>query len=281
MLRRTSFAFLVLGCLLVGNTLAAQRFSTVDHLGREHIQVVTKAATYLYDPVAGGFSSIIDPKGNDWVAYRDEPWGKYPASAASSYRGVPNLVFGGEDNGAGHPGHKQCQSRVIGKRIVTTTNSGDWGWAWTFGRRGARLDVTRTPQDRAYWFLFEGPAGGSYSPKETFWATDLTDPSYAIPDHYAGKTHRAYYQIMYFGTQNSPYVIAMLQIEADTKRDHISYLGNEEIGAADSPDGMLVAGFGRDEGATPLLTGRQSFYLAIMPRSKPNRIRRRLRRLAK
>lgn len=259
----------------------AQRFTTVQHLGREHIKVETKSATYLYDPIAGGFSSILDPKGNDWVSYKDQPWGEYPASAASSYRGLPNLVFGGDDDGAGHPGHKKCRSEVADGKIRTTTLSGEWAWEWSFTRRGARLDVTKAPSDRNYWFLYEGPAGGSYDPQRTFWATNSSDPSYEIPDHYLGGIHRAHYQLMYFGTQNSDYVFAMYQAEADTKRDHISYLGNEEIGAADSPDGMVVAGFGRDEGAKPLLSGRNTFYIAILPNQKPRKVKRRMAKLAR
>ena len=259
----------------------AQQLSTVQHLGRAHIKVTTKSATYLYDPLAGGFSSILDPEGNDWVAYKDQPWGQYPASAASSYRGVPNLVFGGDDDGAGHPGHKQCQSKVSNGKIITTTLSGDWAWEWSFTKRGARLDVTKAPADRNYWFLYEGPAGGSYAPRRTFWATNLSDPSYDIPDHYLGGIHRGHYQLMYFGTQDSDYVFAMYQAEADTHQDHISYLGNEEIGAADSPDGMVVAGFGRDEGATPLLSGENTFYMAIMPSLKPRKIKRKMAKLAR
>ena len=279
----TLFLSLVLWGPLAPNactSVSAQTFDTVMHLGREHIEITTKAATYLYDPIAGGFSSIIDPAGNDWVAYKDKPWGEYPASAASSYRGLPNLVFGGDDDGAGHPGHDKTTSKVVGKAIETVTTSGEWAWTWTFDKRGAKLEVTKAPAGRAYWFLYEGPAGGNYEPKTTFWATDLTEPSYDIPDHYLGGIHRAYYQTMYFGTRGGKYIIAMHQLAPDTHRDHISYLGNEEIGAENSPDGMVVAGFGRDEGATPLLTGAQAFYVAILPQKKVARVRRRIVKLA-
>ena len=276
MLTHLPLALLLLTLVCTGGR--AQDFSTVQHLGREHIRVETRAATYLYDPVAGGFSSILDPDGNDWVAYKDQPWGKYPASAASSYRGLPNLVFGGEDDGAGHPGHSQMTSQVSGNQILSQSKSGKWRWAWTFDRRGARLDVLQWPADRNYWFLYEGPAGGSYQPKTTWWATDLTDPSYQIPDHYLGGIHRAFYQSMFFGEDQSGYVFAMHQVSPDTHRDHISYLGNEEIGAADSLDGMVVAGFGRDEGATPLLNRGEHFYIAILPAKNIKRNRKALER---
>jgi hypothetical protein len=86
-------------------TTDARKISIVNHLGREHFRIKTATAIYFYDPLAGGFSSIFDKLGNDWVDYKDDDQPAYPAAAATKYRGVPNLVFGGDDDGAGHPGH--------------------------------------------------------------------------------------------------------------------------------------------------------------------------------
>jgi len=68
---------------------------------------------------------------------------------------------------------------------------------------------------------------------------------------------------MFFGEKASPYVFWMLQATPDTEPDHISQLGNEEVGARDSPDGMIVAGFGRAENATPMLSGPNSFLIGL------------------
>lgn len=243
---------------------AVKRISTVQHLGREHFRIKTATATYFYDPMAGAFSSIFDKLGNDWVAYKDDTAPAYPAAAATAYRGVPNLVFGGDDDGAGHPGAKKCESRITRRNQVTTVSlSGEWEWRWTFYRTSARLDVIRTPADARYWFLYEGPAGGKYRPRSTFWATDLTDPSYEIQDHFAQNIHRGQHRYMFLGEDNSAYAFFMLQATPDTQPDHLSHLGNEEIGARDSPDGMVVAGFGRAEGATPLLTGANTFLIGL------------------
>ena len=241
--------------------------SVVQHLGRQHFQIKTRTATYLYDPMAGGFSSILDRDGNDWVAFKDDDDPQYPAAAATKYRGLPNLVFGGDDDGAGHPGFAKCESRVVGRnQIHTVSLSGKWAWKWTFYKDAARLDVFMVPDNRKYWFLYEGPVGGSYAPRSSYWASDLTDVQYTIPDHYHGKVTRDQFRYLYFGEKNNPYVFFMAQATPDTQPDHLSYLGNEEIGAADSPDGMVVAGFGRAAGATPLLTGTNTFVIGFLPK---------------
>ncbi|WP_020571802.1 hypothetical protein [Neolewinella persica] len=264
-----------------------RKISVVNHLGREHFRIKTAKATYFYDPVAGGFSSIFDKLGNDWVSYNDDEAPEYPAAAATKYRGLPNLVYGGDDDGVGHPGHQKCESRVVGRnRIHTVSLSGEWAWTWTFYSNAAKLEVEKAPDDQPYWFLYEGPAGGKYQPRSTFWATDLTDPSYVIHDHFANKIYRAQHRYMYFGEDHVPYVFFMMQTTPDTKPDHISYLGNEEIGARDSPDGMIVAGFGRAENATPLLTGPNTFIIGLTRYNAKDplsigRTRQRLEKLAR
>lgn len=239
--------------------------STVEHLGREHLRIQTKTAVYLYDPIAGGFSSIYDRDGNDWVAYKDDPAPSYPASAGTSYRGLPNLVYGGDDDGAGHPGFKKCESRVVGRnQIHTVSLSGEWAWTWTFYPNAARLDVIKVPTDRAYWFLYEGPVGGKYQPQSTFWATDTSDPSFEVHDHYQGNVYRANHDYLYFGERQSPVAFFMAQITPGTAQDHVSLLGNAEEGALASTDGMVVAGFGRIAGAKPQLKGNHSFLIGFI-----------------
>lgn len=250
---------------LFTGSLCAQVFTKVQHLGREHLKIETRVATYLYDPIAGGFSSVIDVTGKDWVAYRDTPWGEYPASAASSFRGVPNLVYKGEDDGAGHPGHGKCSSRLLENRIETETISGKWAWTWTFFPDYAKLEVTKADPDRAYWFLYEGPAGGKYQPKTTVWGNDLDGPLFSRFDHYRGSKYSGLHQWMYFTTLSAATTFWMACGEQDTDLDQYSLLGNETIGA-DSKDGMVVAAFGRTEPAEPLLTGLRRFYIGFYPR---------------
>ncbi|CAH1001917.1 hypothetical protein LEM8419_02831 [Neolewinella maritima] len=252
--------------LLLATLTLSARITTVTHLDRPHFRITTRTATYLYDIAGGGFSSIIDRLGNDWVAHQREPWDQYPASAASSYRGVPNFVFRSADNGAGHPGWDQCQSRIVGRnKIHTISTSGKWAWTVTFYPNCARFDVVESDPEHPYWFLYEGPAGGSYQPETTYWATDVSDPSYQLYDHYRGGVYEGLHRYMFFGENQSPYSLFMLQKEVDEQVDHISYLGNAEVGAAESPDGMVVAGLGRGPDSTPLLTGPNTFLIGLLP----------------
>ncbi|PHI19186.1 hypothetical protein CEQ90_14075 [Lewinellaceae bacterium SD302] len=245
-----------------------------NHLGRAHYRVETLTATYLYDPVAGGFSSILDPDGNDWVAYKDKPWGEYPAAAAASFRGLPNLVFQGDDDGAGHPGHRKCSSQFNNNQIFTQSISGKWAWTWTFHEKYASLEVTDTDAERPYWFLYEGPAGGRYRPKQTSWGTDKSGPNYERFDHFKGSKHSDNYRWFYFNGPDSPYTFWMAQAEADTLSDHYSLLGSEEKGV-DSADGMVVAGFGRGISADPQLTGPNTFLIGFYKKQVSTRSRHR------
>lgn len=259
-----------LGSVQPDPALDGKMITTVEHLGRTHFRINTRTAVYLYDPVAGGFSSMVDKNGNDWIAYRDDPAAEYPAAAATRYRGLPNLVYRGEDDGAGHPGFNKCESKVVGRnQIHTVTRSGEWAWTWTFYPDAARLDLVRVSENRPYWFLYEGPVGGSYLPTSTFWVADTFPPSYRVHDHYAGDVYRAPHQLLYFGTRKSPVAFFMAQLTADGEPDHVSLLGDAEAGAAKSTDGMLVAGFGRAAGARPLLEGKHSFLIGFVRYTPP------------
>jgi hypothetical protein len=232
--------------------------------GRPHYLVKTKTLTYYYDISGGGFSRILDRQGNDWIGFKREPWGEYPASAASSYRGLPNLVFQHEDDGAGHPGFDQCKSRVEDGRIITESLSGKWKWSWTFHGTYAVLDILKTDPDRGYWFLYEGTPGGSFDPAESYYGSDKGGPYPAGHDYYKGEILWDQFRWMYVGTTHTGGVFYMVQESKDSFMDLISFLGNTESGMA-SPDGMTVFGFGREKGARPLLQSPQRFIIGFYP----------------
>lgn len=244
--------------------LQKPRISELSYQGAPHFLVKTETASYYYDREGGGFSRIIDRDGNDWVSFKREPWGEYPASAASAFRGIPNLVWQGEDDGAGHPGHKKCNSWLEGNQITTESKSGKWKWTWTFGPDHAQLDFIKTDPERAYWFLYEGTPGGKYQPKDTYFGTNTSGPSLEQFDYYKNSLLKQDIQWAYCGTASAKQVFYMLQLKADQKEDIISMLGNSDKGI-DSADGMTVWGFGRNEKPAALLTTPQQFIIGFYP----------------
>ena len=242
---------------------ASSLFYDVTYQERSHYLVKTDEAHYYYDKQGGGFSRIIDPEGNDWIGFKKEPWNEYPASAASSYRGLPNLVFGSEDEGAGHPGFDKCTSQVIDKDQVRTESlSGSWAWNWKFYPNSAVLTMEKLHHKDPYWFLYEGTPAGAFQPDNYFYGTDKNTLTTKLPDYYAGEALPGDFKWIYCGAMGTDRVFFIAQKENDELSDLVSYLGNSDKGIS-SEDGMTVFGFGRT-GATPLLTKPNEFVIGFM-----------------
>jgi len=233
-----------------------------EYEGRPHFVIKTPKVTYYFDKAGGGFSRIIDPQGNDWIGFKKEPWDQYPASAASAYRGLPNLVFKSEDGGAGHPGHDKCTSRKVLNEIITESKSGDWKWSWKFFADYAVLEVLKIPANQNYWFLYEGTPGGKYDIEKQYFGTNRAGFSKTLPDFYKGASQFDQIQWAYFGKTDNDYTFFLLQDQADHLKDVLGYLGNSELGL-ESKDGMTVFGFGRDENTKPLLSEPQRFTIGF------------------
>lgn len=220
--------------------------------GQECFEIKLVNATLYYQKAAGGFSSIVDKEGNDWIGFRKDTVQGYPENAASEYRGLPNLVFGSDDSGAGHPGFDQCQSTLISEnKIKTVSNSGKWEWTWTFHPIYAELVIEKVDPGHSYWFLFEGIPGGKYRPQYQYWGTDKGGPDKSIPDFFLNNAEYDHWQWVYFGDEAVNRVFYVLHKQSDQLIDTFSYLGNTSEGVI-SPDGMVVFGFGRDKGAKTL-----------------------------
>ena len=232
-----------------------QKVSIVDGVmdeGQECFEIRLENATMYYQKTAGGFSSIIDKEGKDWVGFRKDTIQEYPLNAASEFRGLPNLVFRSDDNGAGHPGFNQCKSSLISdNQIKTVSNSGKWEWTWTFYPEYAELIIEKVDPDHSYWFLYEGIPGGKYLPHSQYWGTDKGGPNKNIPDYFFNNAVYDNWQWIYFGEESADRVLYIVHKQRDQLTDTFSYLGNTREGVI-SPDGMVVFGFGRDKDAISL-----------------------------
>lgn len=235
---------------------------------RPHFIIATETATWWFDKNGGGFSRLIDRSGTDWIAFKKEPLSQFPASAAAGYRGIPNAVFGrgNPDAGAGHPGFDQCRSTLESTNTIrSVSRSGDWVWTWSFHSTHARMTVERVDPDHPFWFLYEGPIGGSWSPATHYWGTNQGGPRRDRPDIKQQLFGR--WRWVYFGDHSAPRALFVAQVKPDDVLDTVWYLGAQDGGSIDAADGMVVFGFGRGPGARPLLCRPQSFVVAFYERS--------------
>lgn len=239
--------------------------SEVEFAGVPHFIIKTKSATYYLDKEGGGLSRMIDLYGNDWINFKNEPWNQHPESAASSFRGLPNLVFRSDDNGAGHPGYKKCYSfQVDDQTILTISKSGKWQWRWIFYERYATIKMEKVDADHKYWFMYEGPIAGEFNPDRQYWGTNLGGPRKEMTDYYNGKMIFANWNWIYFGDTRVKQVLFVAMKQPDRQIDALAFLGNSPKGI-ESMDGMTVFGFGRQSDAQPLMTDpHNTFYFGFL-----------------
>lgn len=235
----------------------------VSLMNRLHYRVVTANATYFIDRYSGGISEMFDEDGNDWIQWKRLDEEKYPDSAAGDYRGIPNLVFGGDDNGIGHPGFDKCMSFMEGlNRIRVRSMNGKWEFLYVFHPKHAELQIIKTPEfNRNYWFLYEGVPGGEYNPEKTYWGTN-TGLKTTKPDFYKGEEEYSNWDWVFLGNENSDRVIYFVQKGKDNVTETFGFLGNSSKGI-NSENGMVVFGFGRGKEATPLINGNNIFYFGF------------------
>ena len=119
-------------------------------------QIQTNEATYYYHKEGGGFSSLLDKNGNDWISYSTA------VGSAGDFRGIPNMVFP-SDGGYFHPGRTGVVSSLLSKgplKVVIQSQTADKAWQtlWEIYPDYARLKVLKAATN--YWFLYEGTPGG-------------------------------------------------------------------------------------------------------------------------
>ncbi|MCL4863592.1 MAG: InlB B-repeat-containing protein, partial [Caldilineaceae bacterium] len=145
--------------------------SNVTDQGQASFRFVTSKATYDFHKFGGGFSSVVDNDGNDWVDFRPTP-----VSGAGFFRGIPNMRP--PPDGYFHPGNEIGATSVVNEgplkhTISTVTTDGKWEVQWEFFPTYARMTVLKRDPSKNYWVLYEGVPGGSL---------DVNSDTYTLSD---------------------------------------------------------------------------------------------------
>lgn len=229
-----------------------------------HFKISSEYATWYLEKASGGFSSVIDRQGNDWIDWSDTGEDKFPSSAAFDYRGIPNMIHASEkDNGAGHPGFDVIRKVEIldENSIRFTSKSGKLLWSFHFSDNYVRMDIEEISDEQLYWILYEGPVGGDYNPSNAYWGTDQGMRSF-IPDYLGEETVEEQWQWIYFGDKSQDRVFFAAQHYPDPLPDIMGFMGASLKGLK-AEDGMVVFGFGRSKKAKPLMNSRNSYYFGF------------------
>ena len=241
--------------------ISAIKISEIVEQGIPVFKIETPAVTYIYDKAGGGFISMIDKNGKDWISFKKEDYPP-PGNAATRYRGIPNLGIGGEDNDAGHPGFDKCVTKVIALNVIeTTTKTRNWKFRWAFYNRYAKFTMVKTFPGMPYWFLYEGTPAGKYDPEKMYWGNNLDGKREDFPDLLENTGIFNNVNWLYVGQKGYPRILFFRQLQSDEKTDLFSYMGNTPGGSDKSPDGMVCFGFGRAHHTIPVLQGENLEFI--------------------
>lgn len=143
--------------------------TTTDNVtdeGFSSVRVVTQLADYYYQKAEGGFSSIVDKDGNDWITWHST------GGSDGAFRGVPNMGPAGYHPGLDHDVTTTIVSQGPLKTTLLSTDPAGNKVQWEFYPQFVRATVIDFKQD--YYFLYEGTPGGSVNGNDTVIRSDGT-----------------------------------------------------------------------------------------------------------
>ncbi|MDB4583800.1 hypothetical protein N9164_11655 [Draconibacterium sp.] len=239
--------------------------SEVDWKNTTHFKVENHNSTWYIEKQSGGCSSLIDAEGSDWIKFK-KTGDKLPLmSSDSDFRGLPNLVFRDPGDGTGHPGFDMCTTEQVARNeLLVKSKDGKWQFRWMFHSNHAEIKIEKTDEKRKYWFLYEGPVDGKFSPAKQFWGNDADGIRTDQPSIYQNPQN-GNWQWAFFGDKTVNKSLFVAQKKKDDHPDYFAYMGNDPKKENLSEDGMNVFGFGRGLKTTPELSGENHFYIGFFP----------------
>jgi hypothetical protein len=239
--------------------------SEMNYRGMQHFKVETGNAVWYIEKQSGGCSSLLDRNGRDWINFKKNGNNSPLLSSDSDYRGLPNLVWQEPGDGTGHPGFNRCITSIVSpNELLVVSLDGKWQFRWIFYDIFTEVVIELTDDSRTYWFLYEGPVAGKFSPISHYWGNDkdgLRDDRPSIFKN--GESGN--WQWVFFGDNSYSETFFLAQIIPDSIPDYFAYMGNSAEKDILSEDGMNVFGFGRAVETSPLLKGYNRFVAGFFP----------------
>lgn len=207
-----------------------------EYEGFETFKINTPAAEYYYHVSSGGFASIKDKDGNDWVSYHPN---KEPESGMKGrYRGIPNIAPPDFHPGSPEP---EKSSKIIAEgplkiSLLTETDDKLWRVKWDIYPNYATMTLLQKGPE-PYWILYEGTPGGEFNLNDYWVRSDGTRESlkpYSQGSQWTG--HLPFPKWVYFGDEKSDRVLYYIHHE-DYQYEDVFWHSGE--------GGMTVFGFGR------------------------------------
>ncbi len=225
--------------------------TTLDSLqyeGQATWLIGTARADYYYHLEGGGFASLIDNDGHDWLAYHSEPG----SGERGEYRGIPNMDVSvpGLSDGSFHPGDHAVTTTLVNHgplkvtlRSVYPNPLYRWSILWEIYPTFARMTVEEAGADNAghYWLLYEGTPGGSLDLGDIVVRGDGTVSS-AADNAEQWETVLADPQWLYYRDTTAARYLFLSDDAGDAYPDAHRSMGATDGGPG---SGMVVFGFGR------------------------------------
>ncbi len=198
-------------------------------------KILTPSATYYLEKTGGGLSSMIDRDGNDWLNFHP----KKGSGAGGEYRGFPNAVH----QQGGNYFHAKNRSTDLVKTevkcavedhisIEVRAVKGSWAAQYDFYLDHCSFMITKKPQDKKYWILYEGTPGGRFDLND-WWMTSESKDSKPLTKKHEKDIPQT--EWIAFGDQRLKRSLVLLNHQDDEHPDYFYQMKNK----------MTVFGFGR------------------------------------
>lgn len=212
-------------------------------------------ATFYLEKEGGGFSSMLDKDGVDWLGFNNTKGSGWKGE----YRGFPNAVHKQDGNyfHAMNAGTDKSSSTVDINtqehiRITFTSGNGMWVGQYDFYPDRCDFTMTQVSEGFKYWVQYEGVPNGEMDESD-FWYASIDNKTHPINESFLGDLPSP--EWFAFGDVSVSRMIYLLHHEDDEHPDN--YVSRPY---------MTVLGFGRSE-KNKFLTTPQTFSIGFVESS--------------